>query len=318
MILTEKKHGKLKRTLFIAAFLAIPLIHFCVFWLYINIDTIRLTFFTYAKGSFKFIGFENYVDLFKDIFMGQSLYSQRSFWNSFHAIAINLIILPLSIITAYAFYKKIPATGFFRVIFYLPSIISLVILATAFRHMFRQDFEHNVFGPIASILDWMGIQAPGGAWLNFMDNGAPTFWPLVYIFCILNGLGTNVILISSAMNRIPTEVSEAAKLDGCGFFYELTHVTLPLVMPTITTWVMVIWTSVFGFYLQPMLIVNNTSQSAAVMTSAWQIFNAAQDPTNYRGLIGAATLGILLSLFILPFNLISRAVLKKYTVEVTY
>ncbi len=318
MILKHKRFAKFKKGILIGSFLFLAMFNFLVFWVYINFDTIRLTFYSYThtEGYF-FVGFTNYVETFKKIFLKEDMELYKGFLHSFHAIAINIIILPISVIVAYAFYKKIPGTTFFRVIFYLPSIISMVVLTTAYREMFGSASP----GPISIFLKWFGIRSPQGTqyynWLYFQED-SKTFWPLVYIFCIFNGLGTNVILMSSAMQRIPTEIGEAARLDGVSFFGELRKICLPLIMPTIMTWFILIFTSTFGFLMQPMLIAGDGNMNSMTVTTAWQIFANAQDPWAYGRLTQMATLGIVLSIVILPFTLITRAILGKYTTEVSY
>ncbi len=320
MILQQRKVSKeVKKTIFIVSFLALSLIHFIVFWAFINIDTIRLTFFRANEYNEEvFVGFYNYAKLFKDIFGGQDKAAQRSFFNSFHAVAINLLILPLAIIVAYAFYKKVYGYSFYRIVFYLPSIISIVVLAAAFREMFRQydDGSTIIVGPVAQLLSLIGINKQ---WLD-MGVNPEVKWPLIYTFAILNGMGANVILLTSAMNRIPKELSEASRLDGCGFFREMTHVTIPLVMPTITTWVMMIFTATYNFFMQPMLIFeNNSGRDGAFLTAPWQIFNLVADAgLDKQRLISAACLGIVLTLIVLPLNLIMRALLNRFTAEVSY
>lgn len=320
MILQQRKVSKeVKKTIFIVSFLALSLIHFIVFWAFINIDTIRLTFFRANEYNEEvFVGFYNYAKLFKDIFGGQDKAAQRSFFNSFHAVAINLLILPLAIIVAYAFYKKVYGYSFYRIVFYLPSIISIVVLAAAFREMFRQydDGSTIIVGPVAQLLSMIGINKQ---WLD-MGVNPEVKWPLIYTFAILNGMGANVILLTSAMNRIPKELSEASRLDGCGFFREMTHVTIPLVMPTITTWVMMIFAATYNFFMQPMLIFeNNSGRDGAFLTAPWQIFNLVADAgLDKQRLISAACLGIVLTLIVLPLNLIMRALLNRFTAEVSY
>ena len=308
-----KRKKRIREVLFIILFLSPAIIHFLVYWLYINIDTIRLTFFEWQpmEGVYNFVGFKNYVNIFKGIFAGEDLQLQKAFLNSFNGVAINVIVFPIAIVVAYAFYKKVPGTPVFRVIFYLPSVISLVALCAAYREMFGSETP----GPFAQLFSIFGINPPH-AWLNF-EIGSKTFWLLVYMFCIFNGLGTNVILISSAMQRIPKEVSEAAKLDGSGFFHELVHVTIPLVMPTIATWAMMIFTSVFNFYMQPMLISNEMA-NLTTDTTAWIIFRNIQNVYAPRNLIFAATLGIVASLLIMPATLACRAILNRRSTEVTY
>lgn len=319
MILKKQVFAKSKRVIFICSFLALSLIHFAVFWCYINFDTIRLTFFRVNEyGEETFVWFYNYQKLFKDIILREDKPAATAFWNSFHAVAINLIILPIAVIVAYAFYKKVYGYSFYRIIFYLPSVISIVVLAAAFREMFRQynDGSTVIIGPVAQILSKIGVNKE---WLT-PDTDTEVKWPLIYTFAILNGMGANVILLTSAMNRIPREISEASRLDGCGFFRELTHVTVPLIMPTITTWVMMIFASVYGFFMQPMLILEyNTGVDGKFSTTPWQIFNLVADAGfDTQRLITAACLGIMLTLIVLPLNLIMRAVLGRFTAEVSY
>ena len=248
MLLKKPTFAKTKRAIFICSFLALSLLHFLVFWLYINFDTIRLTFFRVNEyGEEIFVWVDNYAKLFKDIFLKEDKAASTSFWNSFHAVAINLIILPISIVVAYALYKRVYGYKVFRIIFFLPSVISIVVLAAAFREMFRQydDGTTIIIGPVAQLLSKIGINKQ---WLT-PDVDTDVRWPLIYLFAILNGMGANVILMTSAMNRIPTEISEASRIDGCGFFREMTYVTIPLIMPTITTWVMMIFSATYSFFI---------------------------------------------------------------------
>ena len=319
MILKRQVFAKTKRAVFIIAFLALSLIHFAIFWCYINFDTIRLTFFKVSPyGEEIFVGIDNYAVLFKNIFGGRDKATSTEFWNSFHAVSINLIILPISIIVAYCFYKKVYGYKFYRIVFYIPSIISIVVLAAAFREMFRQynDGSTVINGPVAQLLSAIGINKQ---WLT-PDVDTNVKWPLIYLFAILNGMGANVILITSAMNRIPKEISEASRLDGCGFFREMTHVTVPLIMPTITTWVMMIFAAVYSFFMQPMLILDyNTGVDNMFSTTPMQIFNLVADAGfDQQRLITAACLGIILTMIVLPINLIMRAVLTRFTAEVSY
>ena len=305
LLAVRRKKFVIKRTVFIVSFLALSLAHFIVFWLFINFDTIRLTFFNVNEyGEEIFVNFYNYAKLFRDIFGGEDKAAQRSFFNTFHAVGINMLILPISIIVAYAFYKKVYGYHF--------------VLAAAFREMFRQydDGTTIITGPVAQLLSNIGINK------QWLDPGVDTDvkWPLIYTFAILNGMGSNVILLTSAMNRIPKELSEASRLDGCGFFREMTHVTIPLVMPTLTTWVMMIFASTYSFFMQPMLIFeNNSGNDGAFLTIPWQIFNLVADAGfDKQRLISAACLGIILTIVVLPLNLAMRALLNRFTAEVSY
>ena len=226
---TIQKRGKSKygngtgTKIFIALMLAYPLLQFFVFWLYINADTFRLTFsrFDVTTGKYVFWGTERYSKIFRNMILGKNAADRAMFLNSFRAIAINLMILPLAVITAFAFYKKVPGEKLFRVLFYFPSMISLVVLTMVFRNMFSAEF-----GPFAFMLNKLT-----GREVSYLSLGNDYLWKIIYVFCIWAGLGSNVILMCGAMQRIPAEIVESATLDGVGFWRELTVFTIPLIMP---------------------------------------------------------------------------------------
>ena len=300
-----------KKYIFIFSFLAISLFHFAVFWVYINADTIRMTFFRFNNVTQEYVwcGLYNYKEVISHIFVPSkaNIEDINAFKNTFYSIFINLTIFPIALIISYAFYKRIPGTKTFRVIFYLPSIISIVILCMAYKAMFRAET-----GPIWQLFAAFGYEHE---WLVGAPSN-PTVWPCIFIFCVINGFGTNVILMASAMQRIPNEISESSRLDGCGFFRELFFITIPCIMPTITSWMTMIFTSVFGFFVQPMLLAPSVSEGFTT-TIPMAIFSIAESgKTNL--FIGAATLGIFLSLFMLPWVLLMRFIMNKVTPEVSY
>ena len=322
---TVKTGSKLKFYLFIISMLAISFVHFALFWVYVNFDTIRLTFYKFNRvyQEYTWCGLENYKNLFEGLFLkdyaGQVNPDLLMFKNTFKAIIINLILLPMAVLTAYAFYKKVYAETTFRVIFYLPSIISVVVQVTAFLAMFKDynlqasaGFGEHQYGPYAKFFSLFGYEP------NWLDKttDSQTLWPLIYAFCIIAGLGTNVILMSSAMLRIPSSIAEAAELDGCGFYRELFVITIPLIMPTITTWMTALLTSVFGFMMQPMLIASDLGQKAAD-TISWRIFRitAGNDPATIPA---GATLGLTLSLMVMPVVIFMRWLFNKLTPEVSF
>lgn len=314
IIQTRKKTTKLnkklvKKHLFLLSLLIIPLINFALFWVYINIDTIIMTFqrFDVPTGSFKWYGFTRYIAVFKEFFLGQEPGSFNTFLNSLRAIPINIVIFPLAFIVAYAFYKKVPGEKFFRVIFFLPSIISLVVLTMMFRQMFSSDF-----GPIAKLMEL--ITGHSTDWLGFKSD---KLWGIIFFFCVWAGMGSNVIVLSGAMLRIPEEIGESARLDGIGFWREAWSIVVPLVMPTVGIYLIGIVTSVFGFMLQPMMLAINAGVDNKFMTIGWYVF-ATVDSGNTNSMLTAATLGVTFSVLMLPFIIAVRVLVNKFTPDVSF
>ena len=300
---------KARQSWFLLSLVLIPLINFAIFWLYVNVRTIVFTFqrFNVSTGAYEFIGFQRYISVFKQYVLGEIPANRNVYLNSLHAIAINTIILPIAFVAAYAFYKKIRFEKFFRVLFMFPSIISLVVLTMVYRYMFSGEF-----GPIALLIE--KITGKQTAWLS--DN-SDKLWMLIYIFCIWAGLGTNVIMMSGAMLRIPQDVTEACLLDGVGFWREAVQIVLPLVMPTIGIYFISILTSCLGFTMQPMLIAKSVGSDNKFLTMSWYIFRVTNSGSKDQ-MLQASTVGIVFSMLTLPFIVGARILTKKFTPDVTF
>ena len=309
----EKKKFKLNRTtrkyIFIAELIIIPVINFIIFWVYVNFDTILLTFkrFDVPTASYVWRGFDGYISVFKSMILGGDPGEFNAFVNSFRAILINVIILPVTFVISYSFYKKIRFRKFFQVVFFLPNIISLVVLCMMVRHMFSSDF-----GPIALIIE--KITGHPTDWLGYNSD---KMWGIITVFCIWAGLGGNTIILCGAMQRIPEDIIEAARLDGIGFLREAWSIVLPLVMPTVGVFMIGVVTSPLSFTLQPMLIAVNPGIDNKFMTIGWYIFTSV-DTGGSGNMIQAATIGMMFSMLLLPVIIAVRILVKKFTPDVQF
>ena len=305
------RRPKFKEGMFLVALVAIPLLHFAVFWVYINMQTILNTFqrFNIIKGEMEWIGMSRYVNMFKSYVLGLdgAVAERNVFWNSFKAIAINMIIFPIAITSAYAFYKNIQHEKYFRICFYLPQLISVTVLVTMFKSMFHADF-----GPIKLFLEKFFDYSPG--WLTADSD---VMWSLIFTFCIWIGLGSNVIMLSGAMARIPADIGEYCQLEGVGFWRELVQVVLPLVMSTVGVYIINIVASVFGFGIHPMLVAEVMGVENRFYTVGWFIFESVKQGSE-AGMFQASTLGMLLTILMLPVVIATRIIVKKCTPDVQF
>ena len=179
MMKQKKRKRDWGATIFICLMLAYPLAHFCVFWLYVNFDTFRLTFFHFNSqtAQYEWFGFERFAILFRDMFMGEDIAIQNNLRNSLLCFPVqNFIILPLSFIIAFLLSKQLAGTSAYRVIFFLPSILSVVVLAMSFRFMFDVDF-----GPVDSALSKLF-----GADVDWFSSLSPTAMPLVFLLSLIH------------------------------------------------------------------------------------------------------------------------------------
>ncbi len=304
---------KARQAWFITALVIVPLINFAIFWVFVNFKTVILTFQRYNKstGEYEYIGLDRYISVFKDYVLGRNPASQNVYLNSLRAIVINLIILPIAFVASYSFYKKIRFEKAFRVLFMLPSIISLVVLTMVYRYMF--DIE---FGPISRLFENLGWK--NSDWMA--PNDSNHLWKLIYFFAIWAGLGTNVIMMSGAMMRIPSDMTEACLIDGVSFWREAVQFVLPLIMPTIGIYFISILASCLAFTMQPMLITgDNVGAENKYLTLSWYIYRTVNSASSSQDqMLQASTVGIVFSLLLTPFIVGARILANKITPDVDF
>ncbi len=292
--------------LYVAFLLGVPIIHFLIFNLYINLDAILLTFKTYKVNTNQYVWnvgdiFLNYKDMFK-MFTAESSGLALACRNSLIFVLLNnLVLLPLSLFITYFLHKNMPGAGFFRVIFQLPSIISVVVLVMVFRFMFD-----STIGFVNPMLKAMGLGhvVPKHGWLA-MEKSA---WILMISYCIWVGFGGNVLLLSGAMSRVPSELVESAKIDGIGFWRELFTIELPLIGGTLST-MLLLSVQVFFSYFLPVQLLTNGGPNGATQTLA--MYSVKFIKGGGSDLTKSATLGMIITLIGTPIIIGARNLFEK-------
>lgn len=296
-----------KELFFIVVLLAYPVIQFLMTWIFVNSYSVILAFQNVSmEGDVSFARFENFEYVIRRIFekdLGATIIDGGAqipnnlliVLNSVgYAIVSICISLPLALIASYFLSKKMPFANVFRVIFFLPNIISIVALIYAF----RMQFDSNA-GLIYHFLDAMGVNLDLTVW--------PTTSLVIYVYCIWAGIGYNVLLLSGAIGRVPKELFESAQMDGAGNFKQFTKIMIPMVWPTVVTMIVLGMTSILTLYLQPVLFeFEHTS------TIAGSIFEGINTGKNQYPMLSA--FGLLFSFILAPLILYVRKVVsKKYS-----
>ncbi|MEY8752879.1 carbohydrate ABC transporter permease [Alkalicoccobacillus gibsonii] len=164
----------------------------------------------------EFIGLDNFVALFNDPLFIKSL------GNNFLLLLAIPITLFISLTLATIINKYIYFKDFFKVIFFMPFISSIVAVAVVFRVLF-----HPTQGPINQLLMTLGIDNPPG-WIADISFALPS----VMLIMIWTGIGFNLIIYLAGLQSIPKELYEAAQIDGASAWYQFKKITIPLVSPT--------------------------------------------------------------------------------------
>lgn len=298
----KRKKKSVNEIVFMVTLMAIPVLHFCVFWLFINIDSILLSFkkFNMMEGMWEWAGLANYRALWTEFNKPGSVLP-RAIVNSFSVFLWNdFVILPISLFCAYMLYKKMPLNNFYKVVFFLPSIISVTVLTLSFSYMLY-SFLPDLFMKMG-IFDLIPFE-------GFFGSPKTAWWTILF-YGLWSGIGGNIVLMSGAMARIPAEVQEAGKLDGLGLMGELWHVVIPLIGSTLATLLLMGTAVIFSYFLQPKLLLGDAAANAKGFTIALYIVNNVRDNGTPQMSMGA-TIGVLCALIGTPIVLITRKALDK-------
>lgn len=289
-------------TIFIVLMLLWPIVQFLITWIGVNFNSILLTFKNTRGNYYSFAKlFTNYKNFFLDFRDSQTV--RDTYLASFAYIILNCFItLPISLFFAYFIFKKIYAAGFFKAVFYLPSVLPVVALTLVYTLSFTDTA--NAKGFMALFFNLFGVRTTD--W--FMQSGAK--W-MVWVFCLWTGIGYDVMLLTAGMSRIPRELLESSKMDDIPPLKEFIYVVIPLTWPTITTLFIFAMMGFFGTYLQPMLLTQGQYQT---MTIGLQIFYQADAPSKNA----AATQGLICTLIGSPIILGVRSLLNRFFKEVNF
>ncbi len=293
---------------FVYALVAIPVLHFIVFWVYVNFSSIILAFQD-DEGAFTLYNFVKVYNAF--------VYTDEFGYNILSSLKRSLIIwscgtiitFPISIITTYVLACKIRFHYVYRVIYVLPGLIGSVIWA----QIVREFFAYN--GPVIAILK--AIKAPISQ--RAMDEGlltaTDTAFPSLLIMNIILGLIDNNAIVTGAFSAVSDEVMESADLDGAGFWTKCFKIAIPCIWPTITTLLIFKLAGIFTADVGVFLYTNGTGmyETSTVgfmlfkMTQELSMMGAEQQSFGYP-----AAFGLFLTVITLPLCLVGRYYLEKF------
>ncbi|GEM_PF-220502 len=295
-----KRIGQRKRNdiIFYCLMLAFPVVQFCIFYIGVNFNSILLTFkkYDFVTGQWSFAGFENISKVLSDISSQYVLIQSAK--NSLICYFVGLITgVPLSLFFSYYIYKKMPLQGFFKVMLFMPSVISSIAMVVMFSY-----FVENAYPAIMQKL--FGLRVEG-----LIANPESTFGTILF-YSVWSGFGTSILMYSGAMNSISDSVVEAAKLEGVTPLKEFFKITLPLIYPTLVTFLVV---GIAGIFTNQMNLFSFFGAQAdyRIYTFGYYLYKNTQEATMdlYPYL---AAMGLLMTLVAVPVTLLVRYLLEKF------
>lgn len=208
---------------------------------------LSFTKFTTVKDA-HFVGLVNYRKLFADATYLHSFFLTLAF-----AIATIIIINIIAFFLAMALTQKFKGTNLFRTVFFMPNLIGGIVLGYIWQLIFS------------------GILVHFNTALNL--NARLGFWGLVILVC-WQQIGYMMIIYISGLQAIPTDVMEAAEIDGANGVQKLFRVTLPMMMPSITICTFLTLTNGFKLFDQNLALTGGApmKQTELMALNIYQTF----------------------------------------------
>ncbi|MFG3340734.1 carbohydrate ABC transporter permease [Glycomyces sp. NPDC048151] len=205
------------------AFISPWLIGFVLFWtipIAASLVFSTLDFKLTAPDETAFVGLGNW----------ERALSDPDTWTSLLVtLRFTLVFLPVSLVVSLALAlllnsSHLKGRNFFRLMFYAPSMIPLVAGILIWQQVLNPQT-----GWLNRLIDLTGVQASGTSGMRWLDN--PVLVLFAFSFIGLWGVGNAMMINLAGLQGIPTQLYEAAAIDGAGWWRRLTSITLPLLSP---------------------------------------------------------------------------------------
>jgi len=272
-------------------------IGFLAFTLYPMVASFIYSFSIYhARAPLEFVGLQNYADLFKDDLFWKSLY------NTLYMVVIGVpLTLLASFLCAVLLNLKVRGQAFYRVIYFLPSIVPTVASTILWLWILNPQA-----GILNTLLGYVGIDGP-----NWMTN--PTWSKPGLILLGMWGMGQTIIIYLSGLQDVPTSLLEAAELDGASWWQRLWNITIPMVSP-ITLFNLitgVIWT--FQYFAQAYVFRGFQPLGYPLNSTLFYSVNLYQNGFLYLKMGYASAMAWILFLIILGCTILLLRVSDRFT-----
>ena len=296
-----------KRKAYVTCMLALPLLQFLIFWVYSHFNSFLLAFQNYETNysglgyDITFAGLDNFKYAWNVLF---SSMSGEMVKNSLLLYLCNLVIVTFFAL-AFSYYiaKQRFCSGAFRILLYLPHIVSSLVLAVLYSYLVT-----SVYQLISESMT--GVRPLGG----LLDN-PETQYGAVLFFNLWYGFGLNVVLYTNAMTGVNASLVEAAEMDGANLIQEFIYIYFPNIYSTFTVFIVTGFAGIFTNQMQLLAFFGVTGKNFFNVFGFYLYTESLNAPLsapvgNTMGTISA--LGLLLTAIVAPISLVTRKLMGKY------
>ena len=297
LALTKPKRRGLrgKKLLFYVCVVALPLLQFLIFYVGVNVNSFLLAFrsYDYQTGSYSFAG----VSAFKKIFHDMRALPELTIAlkNSFLVFFVTMVIgLTLALVFSYYIYKKFFGHALFRVLLFLPFILSNVTMVILYKY-FVEDAA-------PAIIEFFTHKPVKGLLSNY-----DTKFNTILFFTIFTSFGIQTLIYSGSMSGISESIIESAQLDGITPFKEFWYICVPMIYPTV---IVFITTGIASIFTNQMSIYSFYGQDPgdySIYTIGYWLYQKINSPaTTIADYPYLSAFGLILTLFTAPVTLLVR------------
>lgn len=259
---------------------------YLLFTLYPNILSVYYSFLNWDGITEKeFVGLQNFVYMFTDYYVWRALYH-----NLILMVTVPTIVILMSLVLSYLItHKGYPESGFYKVLYFLPNALSMVVVGLLWAFIYDGDF-----GILNALIRLVGIDIGDFYWLG---DTKTALWAIIPAI-VWGGVGFYVVIFTNAMRSIPQSLYEAAILEGASHMTRLFMITIPLINGIIRLGALFLVLATFkGFEI--LLILTNGGPAGSTDVIGLYMFNLAFGD-EYRNYGYASAIGMLL--FVILFG----------------
>ena len=289
--------------LFYVLILIFPVAQFIIFYIGVNLNSFLLAFKDITLDEnlkyhtqWSFVAFAEAVSM---IGTTEILEIVRI---SFLSYFIKTIIsVPLGLLFSYYIAKKLAGAKFFRIILFLPSILSTIVMVTLFRY-----FVDNAIPAMIKDITKQEVV------LSLLSQSNGVQYATIMFYNLWIGFGVSVLMYANAMSGISPSVLDAAKIDGATAFKEFIHITLPSIFSTLSVFLIA---GVAGIFTDQLNLYSfyGSDPSVPYKTFGYYMFfqtnKYVNDMSHYPVL---SAFGLLMTTVAVPLTFLMKRLLEKF------
>lgn len=302
-----------RQMLFYAMLVTLPLIQFCIMYIGVNFRSILFAFQKYdAVNATYHTSFENFktniTTIWNNLFGNNADVNLQYAWrNTLISYSVGLVNTAIGLVAGFFIFKKLFFAGYFRILLYIPNVISGFVTVFGFRYFIERGLP--VLFPNNELF------STGG---GLLANPETSFWTLTF-YSLWSGFGGSLLMTTGQMSRTDKEVLEAAKIDGVNMWQEFIHIVWPTMYPVTTIG---LYTGITGLFLAgpPTFVFFRTSAGPELYTFGYYMFtlvvsrdaSGLLSTSNFSGYTTSATMGLMFTLIAAPLVFLLKHWFEKH------